>query len=146
MHSTYHEDPRRLQGSRFGLRPLACLLAASAMAAAGAQTGRNPSAPPANDYPTSARVEYVGECMARNGGAYVYLHKCSCALDRIAAQLPYDEYVESSTFAKYATLSGEAGGIFRDPEHGKQAAKRYRGVQNAALRACGVSLATPALR
>src|SRR6218665_4119959 len=51
MHSTYHEDPRRLQGSRFGLRPLACLLAASAMAAGGAPTGHNPSPPPPHPYP-----------------------------------------------------------------------------------------------
>ncbi|MGO4153169.1 hypothetical protein [Cupriavidus sp. YAF13] len=132
-----------MQPSIFGLRQLACVLAALSMAPADAQTAQDL---PANNYPTTARVEYVGECMARNGGAYVYLHKCSCAIDRIAAQLPYDEYVESSTFAKYATLGGEGGAIFRDPEYGKHAAKRYRGIQDDALRACGVSLATRAAR
>lgn len=120
---------------------LACLLTATP---AGAQTA--PPQPAANDYPTSARVEYVGECMARHGGAYVYLHKCSCAIDRIAAQLPYDEYVEFSTFAKYATLSGERGGIFRDADYGKQSARRYRSLEGSALQACGVQAAAPAVR
>ncbi|MDF3833287.1 hypothetical protein P3W85_10055 [Cupriavidus basilensis] len=129
--------------SFFGLRHMACLLAASAMMPAGAQTQQDQ---PANNYPTTARVEYVGECMAKNGGAQAYLYKCACAIDQIAARLPYDDYVESSTFARYATLGGEGGAIFRDPEYGKNAARRYRGIQEEALHACGIAPATRAAR
>lgn len=138
------KKPHEKTRSGFGGKQIASLLAAWLIPAlaAGAQTGPGAARP----YPSIAIVEYVGECLAKNGGAYVYLHKCSCAIDRIAEQLPYDEYVESSTFAKYATLSGERSGIFRDPEHARSAAKRYRGVQNDALRACGVDPATPPAR
>src|SRR5215469_16227451 len=78
---------------------------------------------PANDYPTSARVEYVQECMARNGGTLAELYKCSCVIDRLAEKLTYDEFVEASTFAHYANLPGEGGGIFRDPDRAKEKAK-----------------------
>ena len=58
---------------------------------------------PAHDYPTLARVEYVNECIGRNGGKLAALYQCACAIDRIANAMDYDDYVEASTFAKYAT-------------------------------------------
>src|SRR4051812_49275996 len=81
------------------------------------------SDPLANDYPTSARVEFVQDCMARHGGKLEDLYKCSCVIDRLAQKLTYDEYVEAATFAHYSTLPGEGGGIFRDPDPAKQKAK-----------------------
>jgi hypothetical protein len=98
---------------------------------------------PRNDYPTSARVEYVQECIARNGGNLSDLYKCSCAIDRMADQLTYDDFVEAGTFARYATLGGEGGGIFRDPDHAKERAKLYRSIEADAYRACGLKVATP---
>ena len=65
---------------------------------------------PAHDYPTLARVEYVNDCIGRNGGKLAALYQCACAIDRIANVLTYDDYVEASTYAKYATLPGEGGG------------------------------------
>lgn len=92
----------------------------------------------AHDYPTTDRVEYVLECMKTNGGSYEYLYKCSCAIDEIAKQLSYDEYVESSSVVRYQGMAGERIGVFRDPDSMKDMAKRYRGVLSQAKSQCGV--------
>jgi len=99
---------------------------------------------PRNDYPTTARVEYVQECIAKNGGNLADLYKCSCAIDRIADHLTYDDFVEAGTFARYATLPGEGGGEFRDPDRAKERAKLYRSIEAEAYRSCGLKVATPA--
>jgi hypothetical protein len=38
-----------------------------------------------NDYPTTARADYVIGCMAANGNTHEALLKCSCAIDTIAS-------------------------------------------------------------
>ncbi|HWM70519.1 MAG TPA: hypothetical protein VNO35_28375 [Steroidobacteraceae bacterium] len=91
-----------------------------------------------NDYPTSARVEFVQDCIGRHGGKLEDLYKCSCVIDRLAAKLTYDDYVEAATFAHYSTLPGEGGGIFRDPDTAKQKAKLYRTIEAEAYKACGL--------
>ena len=93
---------------------------------------------PVNDYPTVARVEFVQECIRVHGGKLENLYQCSCAIDRIANALSYDEFVEASTYAKYASLPGEGGGIFRDSDTAKQMAKRYRETEAEAYRSCGL--------
>ena len=98
---------------------------------------------PRNDFPTSARVEYVQECIAKNGGNLSDLYKCSCAIDRMAERFTYDDFVEAQTFAHYSTLGGEGGGIFRDPDHAKERAKLFRTVEADAYRSCGLKAATP---
>ena len=97
---------------------------------------------PRNDYPTTARVEYVQECIAKNGGNLADLYKCSCAIDRIADHLTYDDFVEAGTFARYATLPGEGGGEFRDPDRAKERAKLYRSIEAEAYRSCGLKATT----
>jgi hypothetical protein len=94
---------------------------------------------PAHDYPTIARVEYVNECVGKNGGKLAALYQCSCAIDRIANALSYDDFVEASTFAKYATLPGEGGGIFRDSDQARKLAKSFRDLESDALRGCGLT-------
>jgi len=93
-----------------------------------------------HDYPTSARVEYVQECMLRNGGELAYLYKCSCAIDRIAKDLTYDDFVEWTTFARNASLAGERAGIFRDPDQAREKTKQYRALEADAYRACGLQV------
>ncbi|HVF18291.1 MAG TPA: hypothetical protein VNA21_15325 [Steroidobacteraceae bacterium] len=93
---------------------------------------------PTHDYPTHARVEYVQECIATHGGKLSNLYQCSCALDRIAQQLSYDDFVESSTFAKYSSLPGEGGALFRDSDRARELAKRFRDTEAQALRSCGL--------
>src|SRR5262245_9017764 len=114
---------------------IAILGAAAALAAA--PDSSTPAA--GHDFPTVARVEYVQDCMRRNGGEAALLYQCSCVIDRIAAALSYDEFVEASTFAKYATLPGEGGGIFRDPDVAKQKTKLYRELESNAYKACGIT-------
>jgi hypothetical protein len=92
-----------------------------------------------HDYPTHARVEYVQECMLKHGGQLAALHQCSCVIDAIAKRLGYDEYVEAATFARYATLGGDGGGVFRDSEHAKTMAKLYRSIEAEAQQSCGLA-------
>ena len=99
---------------------------------------------PRYDYPTSARVEYVQECIAKNGGNLADLYKCSCAIDRMADHLTYDDFVEASTFARYSSLGGEGGGEFRDPDRARERAKLFRTLEADAYHACGLKVAAPA--
>lgn len=94
---------------------------------------------PANNFPTQARVEYVNQCINANGGKLAALYQCSCAIDRIAETLTYDDYVEVTTFVKNANLPGEGGGMFRDSERGRKLVKTYRELEAEALRSCGVT-------
>ena len=113
---------------------LACLGAALMCSSAATVQGD----PAVHDYPTLARVEYVNECVAKHGDKLSSVYQCSCAIDRIAVALSYDDFVEAATFAKYASLPGEGGGIFRDSEQAKKMAKLYREVETGAYRACGL--------
>jgi hypothetical protein len=128
----------RLRFPAAALRPrsVSALLGGAALCWCGPAASADP--PPRNDYPTSARVLYVQECIGRNGGNLADLYKCSCVVDRLAEHLTYDEFVEASTFARNATLGGEGGGIFRDPAHAKEQAKLYRTLEADAYRACGL--------
>ncbi|MCS6876903.1 MAG: hypothetical protein N2038_11955 [Geminicoccaceae bacterium] len=49
------------------------------------------------DYPTEALAEYVMGCMAAKGQTPDMLRRCSCSIDRIAARLPYEDYVKAET-------------------------------------------------
>ena len=94
---------------------------------------------PTNDFPTLARVEFVQECINRTSGdAQSHLYQCVCVIDRIAEAMRYDEFVEASTFARYSTLPGEGGGIFRDTADAKEKAKAYRTLESQAFRACNL--------
>jgi hypothetical protein len=93
---------------------------------------------PLYNYPTVARLEYVNDCMAEDADKLAALYQCACAIDRIADALSYDDFLEASTYAKYATLPGEGGGIFRDSDRARRLAKRYRELESASLRACGM--------
>ena len=96
-------------------------------------------APPcrANDFPTADRVEFVLECMRdHTGGQFELLNKCSCAIDRLAEQYKYDDFVEAQTMSKAVTIAGERGSTLRDNEDAQKAARRYRASVVDAGRAC----------
>ena len=90
----------------------------------------------AQDFPTTSRVEYVLECMKTHNGKYEYLYKCSCVIDEIAKQVPFDEYVEISTALRHQTLGGERGAVFRDPANVKEMAGKYKTIERRAADAC----------
>jgi hypothetical protein len=90
-----------------------------------------------HDYPTQGRVEYVLGCMDDNGHDFVNVYKCSCAIDKISQVLSYDDFVEQSTFSKYATLGGEGGAEFR-VDRAKAQTKKFRDLQKQAYKECGI--------
>jgi hypothetical protein len=90
----------------------------------------------ANDFPTTARVEYVLECMKDHNQDYEYFYKCSCAVDEIAKQVSYDEFNELSTATRYRRLGGERGAVFRDPEMVERMADKYKAAEAKAYGAC----------
>lgn len=67
----------------------------------------------ANDYPTTARVDYVLGCMAANGQDYLVMQKCSCSIDIIADAMPYDRYERVETIMRMREGRGELGMLFR---------------------------------
>jgi hypothetical protein len=121
------------------LLAMACFaLAPSMVLAADPATAAADSSAPGHDYPTQGRVEYVLGCMDDNGHDFANVYKCSCAIDHIAAALPYNDYVEQMTFAKYSTLGGEGGNEFR-VDLAKAKTKNFRTIQAEAFRECGVT-------
>ena len=108
---------------------------ALSMAGAGAPPAHGAAA---HDYPTVDRVEFVLECMQRNAGKQEFLYKCACVIDAIAQQYTYDDFVEASTAARFQSLGGERGGVFRDPPKTRDTAKRYVQVQSDAMKRCDV--------
>ncbi|HSD75439.1 MAG TPA: hypothetical protein VLB75_11775 [Steroidobacteraceae bacterium] len=94
--------------------------------------------PSGHDYPTAARVEYVQECMLKSGAQVANLYKCSCAIDRMAKDLTYDDFVEWGTYARNASLAGERGGVFRDTDEAREKAKQYRALETSAYKGCGL--------
>jgi hypothetical protein len=92
-----------------------------------------------HDYPTHERVMYAIQCINRHGGAQDLLYKCSCAIDRIAQQYSYDEFVDMQTAANALTMTGERGGELRDSSVVRSGAKLYRQSESAALQSCGIA-------
>jgi hypothetical protein len=84
------------------------LLACCSTSAMSARAGE------ANDYPTQARAEYVFACMASNGQTQQALRQCSCSIDVIASDLPYDKYEQAETvFRMRRGGGGYLGEMFR---------------------------------
>jgi len=121
---------------RLAQRAIAAALGAVALAAtAGAATA---PPPPKNDYPTSARADYVLGCMAANGNTREALFQCSCAIDSIAGTLPYSDYEMAETALSLQQGGGVGGrvGEFRDPPEVKAVLERLRGAQAEANLTC----------
>jgi hypothetical protein len=99
------------------------------------------SAPPAmagdlNDYPTSARADYVFACMKANGETQETLQKCSCSIDVVASLIPYDKYVAAETIVSMSQVTGPVGGEFRSTETAKAALEEFRRAQAEAEVRC----------
>lgn len=87
-----------------------CVIAA---AAAGLTAGASGAVElPANDYPTSARADYVFACMQTNGQTREALDKCACSIDAVAALLPYAEYEQAETIMSVRQKGGESVAMF----------------------------------
>lgn len=91
----------------------------------------------ANDFPTADRVLYVQECIRANPGPhYEMVNKCSCALDRLAEQVTFDDYVTMTTVVNAISIGGERGSELRDNETVKPQISRWRELQAKVQKAC----------
>jgi hypothetical protein len=91
-----------------------------------------------NDYPTSARADYVIGCMAANGNTHEALLKCSCAIDTIAELMPYSHYEQAETALSLQAGGGVGGrvGLFRDPPEIKAVIEELHRAQAEANLKC----------
>jgi hypothetical protein len=91
-------------GLRVSIGLVAAVLTTGAMPAAAEE---------ANDYPTSARAEYVFGCLKANGETRQAIEQCSCSIDVVASLLPYDRYVEAETVLSMSQVRSTLAGQFR---------------------------------
>lgn len=105
-----------LRGLTVIILSMACLLPSMTLAAD-------------NDYPTAARVDYVIGCMAANGQDYLTMQQCSCSIDVIAEQLPYDDYEAVATVMGMQEQRGEMGVLFRTERSMQDDVEHFRSVQ-----------------
>jgi hypothetical protein len=89
-----------------------------------------------NDYPTSARAEYVFGCMKANGETPQTIEQCSCSIDIIASLLPYERYVTAETVLSMSQVRGNLGTQFRSSEQAKSALDDLRRAQAEAEVRC----------
>jgi hypothetical protein len=92
----------------------------------------------ANDFPTIERVMFVEAC-ARDHPDRPHqemLYKCSCALDAIAAEYTYDQYVDLSTAFDAGQIAGERGAAVRESTTGQDLIKQFRAARAKAFNSC----------
>ena len=115
--------------TRFGW-PIVAVLAGLVATAAVARAEET------NDYPTSARAEYVFGCIKANGETRQAIEQCSCSIDIIASLLPYDRYVSAETVLSMSQVRGNLGTQFRSSEQAKGALDDLRRAQAEAEVRC----------
>jgi hypothetical protein len=89
-----------------------------------------------NDYPTSARAEYVFGCLKANGETRQAIEQCSCSIDVVASLVPYERYVTAETVLSMSQVQGNLGGQFRTSEQATGALNDLRRAQAEAEVRC----------
>jgi hypothetical protein len=89
-----------------------------------------------NDYPTSARVEYVFGCLKANGETRQAIEQCSCSVDVVASLVPYARYVTAETVLSMSQVRGNLGNQFRTSEQAATALNELRRAQAEAEVRC----------
>lgn len=106
----------------------ACLLMAGIWSTQAAE-------PLVNDYPTTARVDYVIGCMGANGQTRDAMTRCSCSVDTLASILPYDKYVKAETILSMRQGVGVGAAVFRStPSYDDMVAELRRAQAEAEVR------------
>ncbi|WP_369722314.1 MULTISPECIES: hypothetical protein [unclassified Bradyrhizobium] len=112
------------------LRPIVAALAVLAAIASAARADE------ANDYPTTARAEYVYGCMKANGESRQSIEQCSCSIDVVASIVPYERYVTAETALSMSQVRGNLGAQFRTSEQANAAVNDLRRAQAEAEVRC----------
>ena len=89
-----------------------------------------------NDYPTSARAEYVFGCMKANGETRQAIEQCSCSIDVVASIVGYERYVTAETALSMSQVQGNLGTQFRTSEQANSAVNDLRRAQAEAEVRC----------
>ena len=89
-----------------------------------------------NDYPTSARAEYVFGCLKANGESRQAIEQCSCSIDIIASLVPYARYVTAETVLSMSQVRSDLGTQFRTSEQAAAALNDLRRAQAEAEVRC----------
>ncbi len=98
----------------------------------------------ANDFPTIDRVLYVQECVRNHPGPYYeMINKCSCALDALARQVSFDDYMTMSTATNANSIGGERGGYIRDVDSLQKEIRRFRDLQTKVQVGCFINVHSP---
>jgi hypothetical protein len=101
-----------------------------------ALSASNVTAADLNDYPTSARADYVFACLKANGETREVLEKCSCSIDVIASVIPYNQYVTAETIISMSQVTGPVGAEFRSTQSAKASLEEFRRAQAEAEVRC----------
>jgi hypothetical protein len=112
------------------VRPIVAMLAVLTMTLTVAR------AEDVNDYPTSARAEYVYGCMKASGETRQAIEQCSCSIDVIASVIPYERYVTAETVLSMSQVRGNLGTQFRSSEQAANALNDLRRAQAEAEVRC----------
>jgi hypothetical protein len=92
----------------------------------------------AHDYPTFERVLFVEACAREHPerARHEMIYKCSCALDAIADEIPYDQFVEVSTAFYAGQVAGKRGTSVRESDEGRKDIARFREARTKAYGKC----------
>lgn len=93
----------------------------------------------ANDFPTSARVEFVVSCMNLKGSQnYDSMYNCVCQVDKIAKEMPFERFEFAQTMSVMMKTPGERGGAFRDAPGARGMVKDYKKLLDSSKKSCAV--------
>ena len=95
-----------------------------------------PQSADANDFPTTAKTEYVFACMSGTGENARSLRQCACVIDGIAADLTYDDYVAAETILRMRKLNGEKGSLFRESDSLREKPVKLNNAEVRAKNTC----------
>lgn len=89
------------------------------------------------DYPTLDRVLFVEQCIRDHPqrSRQEMLYKCACAIDALAAEIPYGSYTDLATASQAASIAGERGNTARGDDALRDA-RRYRTALAKAYETC----------
>jgi hypothetical protein len=76
---------------------------------------------------------------ANPGPHFEMVNKCSCALDGLAAEVKFDDYVTMATVVNAVSIGGERGSELRDNETLKPLIARYRELQAKVQKSCFIN-------
>jgi hypothetical protein len=94
-------------------------------------------------YPTLDRVNYVLDCMDRHGGQSIdNLVSCSCELDKVAAKLSYEGFIDANVYMQNKDIPGDKGAMMRDAQFAIDNYETLMDVRTDAEKSCFIRART----